>query len=68
MKAAGVDTTKKYNYALNHSRIALKHFGPDKIKNFMLGAVRLSFLEKTSLAEGWPGFELLIWELMIKTS
>ena len=68
LKAAGVDTTKKYNYALNHSRIALKHFGPDKIKNFMLGAVRLSFLEKTSLAEGWPGFELLIWELMIKTS
>lgn len=64
LKAAGVDTTKKYNYALNHSRTALKYFGADKIKRFMLEAARLSFLEKTSRAEGWPGFELLIWELM----
>ena len=64
LKASGVDMTKKFNYALNNSRTALKHFGADKIKKFMLGAARLSFLEKTSRAEGWPGFELLIWELM----
>ena len=66
LKAVGVDTAKKYNYALVKSRSALKHYGADRIKRFMLGAVRLSFLEKTNQAEGWQGFELIIWELMAK--
>lgn len=64
LKAVGVDTAKKFNYALVKSKTALKNFGAERIKNFMAGAVRLSFLEKTSRAEGWQGFELLIWELM----
>ena len=50
--------------ALNMARSARKHFGPDAIKKFMMGALRCSFLEKTSLAEGWPGFEVLLWELL----
>ena len=37
------------------------------IKMFMLKAARLSFLEKTGRAEGWEGFELIIWELMAKS-
>ena len=66
LKSAGVDTAKKYNYALVKSRNALKHYGADRIKRFMMGAIRLSFLEKTGRAEGWQGFEMIIWELMAK--
>ena len=65
LKAADNDPAKK-KYAVNKSRSALKHYGSDKIKRFMLGAARLSFLEKTGRAEGWQGFELIIWELMAK--
>ena len=65
LKAADYDPAKK-NYAINKARTALKNFGADRIKRFMLGAARLSFLEKTGRAEGWEGFELIIWELMAK--
>ena len=65
LKATGTDPAKK-NYALNKARSALKHFGADRIKRFMLGAIRLSYLEKTGSAEGWQGFELILWELIAK--
>ena len=65
LKAVGSDPAKK-NYALTKAKSAMKHYGADKIKQFMSGAVRLSFLEKTNRAEGWQGFELLIWELIAK--
>lgn len=65
LRAIDHDPAKK-KYAVTKSRSALKHFGPEKIKRFMLGAARLSFLEKTGRAEGWQGFELIIWELMAK--
>ena len=65
LKASGTDPAKK-NYALNKSRNALKNFGADRIKRFMLGAIRLSFLEKTARAEGWQGFELILWEMISK--
>ena len=65
LKATDNDPVKK-KYAVNKSRSALKHFGADKIKRFMLSAARLSFLEKTGRAEGWQGLELIIWELMAK--
>ncbi|MBR1438646.1 MAG: hypothetical protein IJ587_08940, partial [Synergistaceae bacterium] len=67
LKAVDVDPAKK-NYAVTKARSALKFFGADKIKSFMAEAARLSFLEKTSRAEGWQGFELIIWELMIKSA
>ena len=67
LKAVGVDTTKKYNYALVKSQNALKNYAALSIKMFMLKAARLSFLEKTGRAEGWEGFELIIWELMAKS-
>ena len=66
LNAAGVDTAKKYNYALVKSRNALKQYGAERIKRFMMGAIRLSFLEKTNRAESWQGFEIIIWELMAK--
>lgn len=65
LKASGTDPAKK-SYALTKSRNAIKHFGADKIKRFILGAIRLSFLEKTGRSESWEGFELIIWELMAK--
>lgn len=65
LKAIGFDITKK-NYALNKAKTALKNFGAEKIKIFMIKSARLSFLEKTNRAEGWQGFELIIWELMSK--
>ena len=65
LKAAGFDPAKK-NYAINKARSALKFYGADKIKIFMAEAARLSFLEKTSRAEGWQGFEAIIWKLMAK--
>ena len=67
LKAVGVDTAKKYNYALVKSQNALKNYAALSIKMFMLKAARLSFLEKTGRAEGWEGFELIIWELMAKS-
>ena len=62
IRAIGMGSGK--DYALRMARSALSAFGPEAVKTFMLGAARLSFLEKTSTAEGWPGFELLLWNLM----
>ena len=64
LKAVGVNLTKKY--ALEKSQSALKNFGAEKIKTFMMKSARLSYLEKTNNAEGWQGFEFIIWELMQK--
>lgn len=65
LRASGYDPSKK-NYAFTRSMNALKIYGTDRIKRFMLGALRLSYLEKTNKAEGWAGFELILWELMCK--
>ena len=62
LKAIGVNKS----YAINKAKSALKHFGAERIQRFMLGAVRLSYLEKTNRSEGWQGFELILWELMSK--
>ena len=56
----------KKKYAVGKAENALKNYGAECIKRFMLKAARLSFLEKTDRAEGWEGFELIIWELMAK--
>ena len=66
LKAADSDPVKK-KYAVGKAKNALKNYAALSIKLFMLKAARLSFLEKTSRAEGWEGFELIIWELMAKT-
>ena len=65
LKAAGFDPAKK-SYAINKAKSALKFYGEDRIKIFMAESARLSFLEKTSRAEGWQGFEFIICELMTK--
>lgn len=51
-------------YAMRMARGALRLFGAKAVKDFMLRAVRLSFAEKTSAAQGWPGFELIVWDLL----
>ncbi|MBQ7733298.1 MAG: hypothetical protein IJT58_04690 [Synergistaceae bacterium] len=65
LKACGSDPAKK-NYALTKSRNAMRNFGAESIKRFMARSARLSFLEKTNRAEGWQGFEIILWELMMK--
>lgn len=66
LRAVDNDPAKK-KYAVGKAKNALKNYGAECVKIFMLKAARLSFLEKTSRAEGWEGFELIIWELMAKT-
>jgi DNA polymerase-3 subunit delta len=51
-------------YALRMARSALDRFGGESVKRFMLGLIRLSYLEKTSAGEGWIGFETALWRLM----
>ncbi|MBQ7267221.1 MAG: hypothetical protein IJR11_02510 [Synergistaceae bacterium] len=63
LKAIDSDPVKK-KYAVTKARSALRNFGAEKINSFILEAARLSFLEKTSRAEGWFGFEMIVWELM----
>ena len=65
LKAIDSDPVKK-KYAVTKARSALRNFGAEKINSFILEAARLSFLEKTSRAEGWLGFEMIVWELMSK--
>lgn len=57
-----IDATREY--ALRMARGALGNFGRENIKSFMLNLIRLSYLEKTSFAEGWVGFEVALWGLM----
>ena len=66
LKAVDNDPVKK-KYAVTKAKNAIKNYGAECVKIFMLKAARLSFLEKTGRAEGWEGFELIIWELMART-
>ena len=66
LKAGGFDPVGK-KYAVGKARSALKNYGAERVKIFMAKSARLSFLEKTSRAEGWQGFEAIIWELMTKS-
>ena len=66
LKAIGIDTGKKFNYALEKAKNALKNFGEEAIKKFMANSARLSYLEKTNMSESWEGFELILWELITK--
>ncbi|GHS97741.1 DNA polymerase III subunit delta [Synergistales bacterium] len=59
---AAIGATREY--ALRMARTALRNFGADNIKLFMLRLIRLSYIEKTGLSEGWPGFEAALWGLM----
>jgi DNA polymerase-3 subunit delta len=59
---AAIGATREY--ALRMARNALDRFGGENIKSFMLGLIRLSYLEKTSAGEGWIGFETALWRLM----
>jgi DNA polymerase-3 subunit delta len=59
---AAIGATREY--ALRKARSALEHYGGEGVKLFALSLIRLSFLEKTSAGEGWPGFEAALWKLM----
>ncbi|MCL1941008.1 MAG: hypothetical protein FWG09_03625 [Synergistaceae bacterium] len=45
------------DYAARMAKQALKIYGKTAVQKFMLELARLSFMEKTNHAEGWPGFE-----------
>ena len=51
-------------YALRMAKTALSRSGKNGVKRFMLDLIRLSYLEKTSSAEGWLGFETALWRFM----
>ncbi|MDR1875030.1 MAG: hypothetical protein LBQ90_08495 [Synergistaceae bacterium] len=59
---AAIGATREY--ALRMARNALSVYGGPAVKRFMLSLIRLSYLEKTSAAEGWIGFETALWSLM----
>ncbi len=64
LKSIGLNPAKKY--ALMKANNALRNYGAENIKKFMMKAVKLSYLEKTNYSEGWPGFEIILWELIMK--
>jgi len=64
MESKVLAATGAKEYALRMARSALANFGKDGVKRFMLDLIRLSYLEKTSLAEGWFGFETALWRFM----
>jgi len=51
-------------YALRMAKSALSRFGEKGVKYLMLDLIRLSYLEKTSFAQGWAGFESALWRFM----
>lgn len=59
---AAIGATREY--ALRMARGALDAYGPEAVKTFMSGLIRLSYLEKTSFAEGWTGFEVALWRFL----
>lgn len=48
------------DYALKMGREALRHYSPKALGDLSFGLLALSWKEKTSFAEGWPGFESLL--------
>ena len=52
------------DYAARMAKQALKIYGKAAIQNFMLELMRLSFMEKTNHAPGWPGFEAELLRLL----
>ena len=52
-------------YAVKMAREALRNYGDKALKIFLLKAIKLSYDEKGSDATGWPGFEVILWELIM---
>ena len=52
------------DYALKMGREALRHYSPKALGDLSFGLLALSWKEKTSFAEGWPGFESLLIDCM----
>ena len=52
------------DYALKMAREALRNYRPEALSDMALGLLSLSWGEKTSYAEGWPGFEALVMRCM----
>ena len=56
------------DYPLKMGREALRHYSPKALADLSFGLLALSWKEKTSLAEGWPGFEILLMVCMASAS
>ncbi len=52
-------------YAVKMAREALRNYGERALKIFLLKAIKLSYDEKGNDATGWPGFEVILWELIM---
>ncbi len=52
------------DYPLKMGREALRHYSPQALVDLSFGLLSLSWKEKTSFAEGWPGFESLLMVCM----
>lgn len=63
LKAIGVNIGSK-NYSVKMAKNALTLYGAGAVAKFIIQAAKLSYIEKTQDAEGWEGFELILWELM----
>jgi len=59
-----LSATGAREYALRMAKNALSRFGKKSVKRLMLDLINLSYLEKTSFAQGWPGFETVLWRFM----
>jgi len=64
MEGKVLSVTGGREYALRMAKSALSRFGKKGVKRFMLDLIRLSYLEKTSFAQGWSGFETALWRFM----
>ena len=53
------------DYALKMGREALRHYTAKALTDLSFGLLALSWKEKTSSAEGWPGFESLLMACMV---
>jgi DNA polymerase-3 subunit delta len=51
-------------YALKMGREALRRYSSKALTELSFGLLMLSWKEKTSFAEGWPGFESLLMTCM----
>ena len=52
-------------YAVKMAREALRNYGERALKIFLLKAIKLSYDEKGNDATGWPGFEVILCELIM---
>ncbi|MDI9371107.1 MAG: hypothetical protein GX181_00560 [Synergistaceae bacterium] len=62
--ARAMRALKINDYPIRMAKEALRHYSPSALSELAFGLVALSWREKSTLAEGWPGFEVLVLKCM----